>query len=481
MRSTRLLPILFALVPALGCGDDIKFPDPTELPDPALNGVFPAKAFTDRTLRVQISGDATEFTGTPTVSFGADITVVSVELSSPSTLFANISIAGAAAVGKRDVTVTNGAEALTLTAAFDVQNPLEIITDGPVLQGGLNQVLIINHDPENPFLGTLEVTGGSGVAIFIDDASQTESIAQGTVFVDTNAVSGPLVVNDILLDTTVSRGPSLEVTPRTPTALTAPGKGPSFQVLGASLTNTTALFSFQSESAIWRGTTSIADPDGIAPLLIWLPGGKWANARAFNTDDLIPVTDGSVMNVVVFDGFATGTVFDLAVDEFHALPGAVALAEVEDNDFFVDGPQVLPDNQDVTLFTGLLNADDTGFDDIQVTLEAGDQIHVTTTRGAGGNADTAVYVFDDQDFITVDGNGTETDPFCLNFGSCFTGTSDFVGFAASDDINEATFLFASDTTSVPLPAGTYVIEVVSSVFGNDDDYEMGISIIHNAQ
>ena len=137
MRSTRLLPLLFALIPA-ACGDDIIFPDQVEVPDPALNGVFPSKGFTDRALRVEISGDGTEFSGTPTVSFGADITVVSVELSSPSTLFANITIAGAAAVGKRDVTVTNGAEALTLTAAFDVQNPLEVITLGPSLQWGRN-------------------------------------------------------------------------------------------------------------------------------------------------------------------------------------------------------------------------------------------------------------------------------------------------------------------------------------------------------
>lgn len=471
MRASRLLPILFALVPATGCGDDIIFPDQTEVPDPALNGVFPAKGFTDRTLRVQISGDGTEFTGTPTVSFGADITVATVELSSPSTLFANITIAGAAAVGKRDVKVTNGdAGELTLAAAFDVQNPLEILTAGANLQGGLNQVVIINHDPENPFLGTLEVTGGAGVEIFIDEDTQTESLAIGTVFIDGDAVSGPIIVNDLLGDVT-SRGADLEVTPRAPTPLTAPGKGPDFAVANASLTATTAYFSFAADPALWRGTVSIDNPAGDAPLLIWLPDGKWANSRGFLTDDILPVSATTTMNVVVFDGFATGTVFDLAVDNLHDLTGAVALAEVEDNDEFDGNGQIVPDDQDVTFFTGVLNSDDTGFDDLVYNLEDGDQIHATTTTGTLGSADTAIFVFD-EDFNVVDGNGFEDDSFCCG---------DVVGLAINDDISAATALFASDVTTDILPAGKYVVEVIASFFAFDDPYEMAVTVQHNVK
>lgn len=464
MRSTRLLPLLFALIPA-ACGDDIKFPDQVELPDPALNGVFPARAFTDRTLRVEISGDGTEFTGTPTVSFGADITVASVELSSPSTLFANISIAGAAAVGKRDVVVTNGGDPLTLTAAFDVQNPLEIVAAGPSLQGGLNQVVIINHDFENPFLGTLEVTGGPGVVIQIDETSQTESIAVGTVFIDGDATSGPVIVND-LFGEVISRGAELTVTPRAPTALTAPGKGPAFAAADVQLAASTAYFSFAGTPAMWRGTISIDSTTADPPILIWLPNGKWADARGFNSDDILPITATTTMNVVVFDGFATGGVFDIAVDDLHDLTGFVALAEVEDNDFFNDAAQLLPDAQDVTLFTGLLNTDDTGFDDILVNLEDGDQIHATTA-----GADTAVFVLFDDGFTPVDGNGFEANSFCCG---------NLVGLAANDDISEATLLFASDTTSDQLPAGQYIVEVIASFFPGDP-YEMAITVIHNPQ
>ncbi len=463
MRSTRLLPLLFALIPA-ACGDDIIFPDQVEVPDPALNGVFPARAFTDRTLRVEISGDGTEFTGTPTVSFGADITVASVELSSPSTLFANISIAGAAAVGKRDVVVTNGGDALTLTAAFDVQNPLEILSTGPNLQGGLNQVLIINHDPENPFLGTLEVTGGTGVEIFIDDSSQTESLAIGTVFIDGDAVSGPVIVNDLLGDVT-SRGAELTVTPRAPTALTAPGKGPAFAATDVQLAASTAYFSFAGTPAMWRGTISIDNAAEDPPILIWLPDGKWANALGFNSDDILPITATTTMNVVVFDGFATGGVFDIAVDDLHDLTGFVALAEVEDNDEFDGNGQIVPDDQDVTLVSALLNVDDTGFDDFVYTLEDGDQIHATTS-----GADTAVFVFDDG-FGVVGGNGFEANSFCCG---------NLVGDAANDDISEATFLFSSDVTSDPLPAGTYIVEVIASFFPGDP-YQMAVTVIHNPQ
>ena len=70
----------------------------------------------------------------------------------------------------------------------------------------------------------------------------------------------------------------------------------------------------------------------------------------------------------------------------------------------------------------------------------------------------------------VGGNGFETNSFCCG---------NLVGLAANDDINEATFLFASDTTSDPLPAGTYFVEVSASFFAFDDPYDMAITVIHN--
>jgi hypothetical protein len=476
MRSIRLLPLLFALVPAIGCGDDIKFPDQTELPDPVLNGVFPAKGFTDRTLRVEISGDGTEFTDAATVEFGPDITVTSVELASPGTLFANITI-GAAQVGKRDVTVTNGDAELKLTAAFEVLTPLEIITDGPALQWGRNQMLIINRDPESPFLGSLEVTAGPGVTVVVDEQSRTETIVLAELFIDSDGATGPVVVNDILLDTVTSRGGNLEIIPRTPTALTAPGKGPTFQVLDATLTNTTAVFSYTANAdGIWRTTTSV-DVGVIEPTMFFLLDGKWANATGGGADDLRLLDSGATVNVVMFDDFFTGTVFDLAADNFHDLTGAVALAEVEDNDEFDGNGQVIPANQDVTIFTGLLNSDDTGFDDLVVTVNNGDRIRVTTTTGSAGVADTAVFVLDDT-FSIVDGNGFETNSFCCG---------NLVGLAANDDVNEGAFLFASDTTSDPLPAGTYIVDAASSLtlaFGipaDDEPYEMAVTIIRAPQ
>ncbi len=466
MRASRLLILVLALAPtAFGCGDDIKFPEP-DLPDPALNGVFPAKGFTDRTLRVEISGDATEFTGTPTISFGPGISVAGVELSSPSTLFATITIAGDAVVGKRDVVVTSGGADLTLTAAFDVQNPLEVVLDGPALQGGVGFLLVINHDPETPFLGTLTMSAGPGTTIRID--GQTESTASGTVFLDTDAASGPLVITDTLLDTITSRAGELPVTPRAATVLTSPGKGPTFAANDVTMAATTSLFSFTGVSAIYRGTTDSAD--FFAPLIVWLPGGKWANQRGFLTDDVIPVAQGETMFLVAVDEFLeTGFQFDLAVDEFHSLPGAVALAEVEDNDFFDGTPQVIA--QDETLFKGLLNSDDSGFDDLQVTVANGERIRVTVTTGRNGTADPTVVIFDNVNFNLVDGNGFED--------QTASGGSDFTGLAGNDDINVNANLFASDVLSDPLPAGTYTVEITPSIFsfGNDDPYEAGISII----
>ena len=469
MRSTKLVSLLLAtaLLPtAFGCGDDIIFPDPTELPDPALNGVFPAKGFTDRTLRVEISGDGTAFDTTSTVSFGDGITVGTVEVSSTGTLFANITITGDAALGKRDVTVTNGDATLTLTSAFEVQAPLEVALDGPLLQGGLGFFLVINRDPEHPFLGDLTLTARPGTTLFVND--QTENTISGTVFIDVDAASGPLVVSDTLLDTVTSRASEFTITPRTPTALQSPGKGPTFQATNVTMSATTSLFSFTAVSAIYRGTS---DSDFFAPLLIWLPGGKWANQRGFVTDDLIPTQAGTMFVVAVDEFLETGFQFDLAVDEFHSLPGAVALAEVEDNDGFDGNAQVI--NQDFTLFNGLLNFDDTGFDDLSVTVNDGDRIRITTTTGPFSEADTAEFIFD-EDFNVVAGNGFETNPFCCGVN--------FTGLAANDDLSAGTGLFASDVTSDPLPAGTYFVEVISTFgFGNGEAYEAGVSILRAPQ
>jgi hypothetical protein len=474
MRSTRLFALVLALVPAaIGCGDDIKFPDPPEVPDPAINGVIPGEAFAGRTLRVQVSGDGTEFTDAASVAFsGAGITVDSVELASPSDLIANITIAPEAELTRRDVVVTDGDASLNLLQAFEVKSSLIVLADGPIQQGGIAFLRIINTDPSSPFLGDLEIgTTATGTTIIVQ--GNTETTIDAVVLVDTDAVPGSLVVSDTLGSSVVSsRGDELAVEARAATALTPPGKGPDFQGTGTLNTNT-LLFSFTATAgltaATGRNTTFTAFP----PQMVWLVGGKWANARFMGVDSigffdegdpedeaqgLIPTTAGQQMFVVVFDpDFILGDNYTVGVDEFVALPNVQALAEVEPNDPLDTPPgtaQTLPGAQ--TLFTGAF-ADFFDFDVLSVTLTAGQSIRVTTTSGAFGITDSDVRILQDL------GDGE---------------------FRLVVDFNDENIVEGGeDVQTGPQPAGTYIIEITCSVLADpiDDPYEAAIVIENNNQ
>src|SRR5262249_12580732 len=91
--SEDMRTLKVALVPgcsALGCGTA-----------PSPGGGSPAEGFTGRKLRVEISGDATDWKDGATVDFGAGVTVASVTVASPTDLFADITIDPAATVGAR--------------------------------------------------------------------------------------------------------------------------------------------------------------------------------------------------------------------------------------------------------------------------------------------------------------------------------------------------------------------------------------------
>ena len=86
-----------------------------------LNSVTPNTGVQGQTLNVAITGQNTHFSqGTTGVSFGADVTANSVTVTSATTLTANVSIGNSATLGSRTVTVTTGAEAVSLASGFTV-------------------------------------------------------------------------------------------------------------------------------------------------------------------------------------------------------------------------------------------------------------------------------------------------------------------------------------------------------------------------
>lgn len=101
-------------------------------PVPALSGVNPTSGQRQATLDVTLTGSGF-MPGATTVSFGSRITVSNVSVASPTSLTARISIAADAALGARNVSVTNpgpGGGAATLAGGFTVlaANPPPAVT-----------------------------------------------------------------------------------------------------------------------------------------------------------------------------------------------------------------------------------------------------------------------------------------------------------------------------------------------------------------
>jgi len=416
MRATRLLALaLLALAPAAGCGDDITFPDPTVVPDPQINAIIPGEGFSGRPLRVQVSGDGTEFTAAATVAFsGAGITVNNIELASPSSLFVDITIAGDAALGLRDVTVTDGAASLALTQAFDVQNALIIQPTSSLAQGGIGFFTIINLDPAHPFLGALTISGlaSSGTQVVVQ--AQTLDTIDAAVLIDVDATPGPLLIQDVFgTSTIVGQTDLLPIQTRTATPLTA-GKGAG-SFANATLTDLTLLFSFTASSALHSGEGFNNDFSFAPATIVWLVNGKWAEARGFSDLSLVPTTQGQEMFVVAFDpDFILGDNYDFFIDEVEPLPAVTNLAEVEPN----NATTTAQTGATQTLFTGSLT-DVNDVDLIKVTVTANQVIRVFTTSGFLGAADTDIDILDstgavidgsgDSDFIEL-GEFVETNP-----------------------------------------------------------------------
>lgn len=189
----RRLPILVLLVGATACGGT----------DPSASGVYPTAGFLGRSVRVEISGDATEWGASSKVNFGEGVTVDSVTVASPTALFADITIADNAPIGLRDVVVTGG-DNVTLKQAFEIESPITVTLRGTAAQGAVAVLDVVNHDFDTPFDTTsvspglfeppvftnIEATAGNGVRVQIDDV--TPYGISATLLIDIDAQTGPL-------------------------------------------------------------------------------------------------------------------------------------------------------------------------------------------------------------------------------------------------------------------------------------------------
>jgi hypothetical protein len=106
---------------------------------PTISSVNPGQAVQGQVLSVAITG--TNFLGVTTVSFGSGITVNSFTVDSGTQITAIIAVNGSAAVGTRNVSVTNAAGTATLTSGLTVNQASPTISSVSPKQGLQGQTL----------------------------------------------------------------------------------------------------------------------------------------------------------------------------------------------------------------------------------------------------------------------------------------------------------------------------------------------------
>ena len=226
MRFRSLaLALVLALPTIVACGDSA---------DQSVSGVFPSSAFLGRQVRVEISGDVTEWKQGASVNFGPGVTVQNVTVASPTALFADITVMPDAAPGLRDVTVENSGSKLVLKEAFQLESAIKIDFRGTLAQGSVASFAINNRDFETPFDTTstgdgfftpleyvgVNLAGPAGVTFQVEEV--TPFAITGLALIDIDAAPGPFSVESGIDDVVTSNlGTNLEVAARAPMALTS--------------------------------------------------------------------------------------------------------------------------------------------------------------------------------------------------------------------------------------------------------------------
>ncbi|MGE0325699.1 MAG: hypothetical protein AB7K71_15240 [Polyangiaceae bacterium] len=205
----------------------------------SVSGVFPGFALLGASTEVTLSGFATNWDDTTTVSFGDGVTVSSVRVASPTALIATVEVGNTAAMGLRDVTVTTGDEALTYAQGFNLGSPIAVVTQGTVAQGSIVLATIKNMDYSRPFDDTttgdgfltpleytnLAVTAPTGVIANVTSVSPFS--AEVTLLIDGDAASGANALEVLSgpagSEESFPNPEALNIEARTPTAVTVGG------------------------------------------------------------------------------------------------------------------------------------------------------------------------------------------------------------------------------------------------------------------
>lgn len=416
--------------------------------DQSISGVVPGDVFVGRSAEVLIIGDGTEWSETPSVSFGEGITVDEITVASPTALMVTITADANTTLGTRDVTVDD----LAFAGAFELVSPLKMTSvKGETAQGSIAMVQLQNLDFANPFDTTttgdgfftpleyvnIDLLAGDGQDAIVNsvgpysiDILLLTDVTATAGAIDFEVLSGPLGEQQSF------RYPAaFEVTARTATALDPSTTG------SVSNPYQSFLFSVDASSLSLVNASAFSDSPDASPAFALLPSsGSFAEMISYGNQTSFVAEE--TYYLVYWDGTgATGYNFQVEA----AQTAATGFAEDDvANDAIETAPA--PESFPAVMQTASLTADDADW--VKVTLSEampGTTIHAFTFGHPG--TDPVIELYDDD-------------------GETLLGASDDAGFHED---------FYSDSLGV----GTYYIKIIPSEYFNPSysDYELAIEVV----
>ena len=124
----------------------------------------PSSAHQGSATTVVVTGSATTFGPTTTVSFGADITAGAISVNGPTSLSVPIVLDNVAATGQRTVTITTGAQVVTGTFTVVAGVPVVTVINPNTIQPTQTENVAITGAFTNWVSGTTQANFGPGIA-----------------------------------------------------------------------------------------------------------------------------------------------------------------------------------------------------------------------------------------------------------------------------------------------------------------------------
>lgn len=287
--------------------------------DPSISSVSPLTVFLDRTSPFLIGGSATTW-ASPTVDFGGGITTSDVAAASPSAITGMMAVDSSAALGRRDVSVSEGGSTLVLTDGLLVEAPLVIDSIlGTVAAGSRITAFTRLADVSRPFESDDLRLIFPGVSREIPVFSSSDFTAISTFLIDVDAPAGPaaFVAESGGSSGVVSRSAPVDLQARSPSDV-APGamvSGTISEPWSSDLYSTSA-----PAGSLIRATVDAAGSD--VQLALLGPAGRWSEARLEGDFMIWFAPDGLTWPLLLLGTETANVDYTLSVAASGAVPTA---------------------------------------------------------------------------------------------------------------------------------------------------------------